>query len=102
MQYQFRAAGLSPPIIWADGQRARLDNRSKTMTITLYVNQDELPSRVVRYSDGGDALEWFHDVPLRRAIQIAAELIELHAKCDVELALCNSGHVVQTFTDASR
>jgi len=72
------------------------------MSITLYVNQDRLPSSVVRYSDGGDALEWFHDLPLRRAIQIAAELIDLYARCDVEVALCNSRHVVQVFSDAGR
>ena len=69
------------------------------MSITLYLNQDRQACSVVRYSDGGDALEWFHDVALRRALEIVAEL-HLHTDCDVQIALCRNGKEVQTFSAA--
>jgi len=71
------------------------------MNVTFYINGDKPACSVVRYSDGGDALEWFHDISLRRAIQVAAETINLHLQCDVEIAICDQGRVVQTFSDAA-
>jgi hypothetical protein len=67
------------------------------MVITLYLMEDRPTYSVVRYSDGGDALEWHHDLPLRGAIEAAAELIRLHGTCKVEVEVHQGHQVLRRF-----
>jgi hypothetical protein len=95
---------INPPskeesIMASNTSRARSGPIAKS-AITLHLHEDRPTCSVVRYSDGGDALEWFHDVSLRRALEIAVEQMRLHPECEMEVALYRNGKTVQTLSVA--